>query len=418
MRVLHINTLQHGGAAQCVFRLNKALLQEGVDSRVLIAEGDIMPEGVEGAIARQDKSIWNSHRLLLRVKKKLARLGWSPVRAEKMREQLQQLNTLHFCRHQPLSLYKNIAHHPLVEWADIIHLHWVADLVDYPTFFKEVRKPIVWTLHDKYPAEGVQHYTSAFFPLPEKLKAFDSRCKTIKRRGVEKARNMTLVAISEPMADACKQSDILKRFPVTHIHNGVDTNIFRPYDKGAVRKELGLDREACIFLFSAYVLHDPNKGLDRILQALEKIGTPRKMLLCVGKPSNEQQPVTSIPVIQTGLLTSQSMMAKYYAAADYFVQCAYEESFGQTVIEAMACGTPVISTPCGIAPELVHPFNGVLCKGYDSDAIAMGITEAMGNHYESHAIRQYILDHYRYELIAKQYIELYGKCKKQITSDR
>ena len=415
MRVLHINTLQHGGAAQCVFRLSNALIREGVDSRVLIAEGDTLPEGVRGAVARQDRHFWNNHRLLRRVKDRLARLGVWLVRAERMQEQLRRLNTPYLCRHQPLTLYRNIAHHPLVEWADVIHLHWVADLVDYPTFFKEVRKPIVWTLHDKYPAEGVQHYTSAFFPLPEKLKAFDSRCKTIKRRGVEKARNMTLVAISEPMADACKQSDILKRFPVTHIHNGVDTNIFRPYDKGAVRKELGLDREACIFLFSAYVLHDPNKGLDRILQALEKIGTPRKMLLCIGKPSNEQQPVTSIPVIQTGLLTSQSMMAKYYAAADYFVQCAYEESFGQTVLEAMACGTPVVSTPCGIAPELVRPFNGVMCRGYSHDAIAQGIAEALATSYDALAIRQYIVDHYRYELIAQQHIGLYGKVRRKRT---
>lgn len=413
MRVLHINTLQHGGAAQCVFRLSNALIREGVDSRVLIAEGDTLPEGVRGAVARQDRHFWNNHRLLRRIKDRLARLGVWLVRAEKMQEQLRRLNTPYLCRHQPLSLYRNIARHPLVEWADVIHLHWVADLVDYPTFFREVQKPLVWTLHDKYPAEGVQHYTSSFYPLPEHLRAFDALCRTIKRRGVARARNLSLVAISEPMAAVCRQSDVLREFPMTLIHNGVDTTIFRPYDKRAVREELGLDQDARIFLFSSYILYDSNKGLDRLLRALEQTAVPRLVLVCVGKADNGQLPATSVPVVQTGLLTSQTTMAKYYAAADYFVQCAYEESFGQTVLEAMACGTPVVSTPCGIAPELVRPFNGVMCRGYGPDAIAQGIAEALATSYDAQAIRQYIVDHYRYELIAQQHIGLYGKVRRK-----
>lgn len=414
MKVLHINTLQSGGSAWCAMRLNKALNREGVESRMLMAEGDTMPDGVEGAIASQDRIIWNTNVVLEIVKKALAFMGWWLVDAEKTQRQLRKSNTDGLFLHQPLTFYKNIAHHPLVEWADIIHLHWVADFVDYPTFFKEVRKPIVWTLHDKYPAVGVQHYSSDFFPVPEKLRAIDTLSRTIKRRGVEEASHLSLVAISEPMLDVCKQSDVLKGFPVTLIHHGVDIDIYHPYDKQVARKELGLDQQACIFLYSAYAIHDPNKGLDRLIQALEKTAVPNKMLLCIGGLFGQQKPVPSFPIILTGMIDSQSEMAKYYAAADYFVQCAYEESFGQTVIEAMACGTPVISTPCGITPELVRPFNGVMCNGYDSEALAVGIGEALKSHYEGDEIRQYIIDHYRSDLIAKQYIALYGKCIRQL----
>ena len=414
MRVLHINTLRDGGAAWCVFRLSKALAREGVESRVLIAEGEAMPEGVEGEIAVKDRSIWNTNRYLRSIKKRLSRLGWWLVDYEKMEKRFNKLNTAHVCSHQPLSQYKNIAHHPLVEWADVIHLHWVAGFVDYPTFFKEVRKPVVWTLHDKYPAEGVQHYSSDYFPVPEEMRDLDSLCRRIKRRGVEKAFNLNLVAVSATMLDVCRQSDVLRGFPVTLIHNGVDVDVYCPCDKQAARKELGLDREACIFLFSSYYIHDRNKGLDRIVRALEQTEIPNKVLVCVGKFLNELIPTSSFPIVIAGLLGSQSKMAGYYAAADYFVQCSYEESFGQTVIEAMSCGTPVVSTPCGISPELIRPSNGVICKGYDSDAIAAGIAEALKHRYDGDAIRQYISAHYSYDLIAKQYMELYRKVQETV----
>ena len=414
MRVLHINTLRDGGAAWCVFRLSKALAREGVESRVLIAEGEAMPEGVEGEIAVKDRSIWNTNRYLRSIKKRLSRLGWWLVDYEKMEKRFNKLNTAHVCSHQPLSQYKNIAHHPLVEWADVIHLHWVAGFVDYPTFFEEVRKPIVWTLHDKYPAEGVQHYSSDYFPVPEEMREFDSLCRRIKRRGMEKAFNLNLVAVSATMLDVCRQSDVLRGFPVTLIHNGVDVDVYRPSDKQAARKELGLDREACIFLFSSYYIHDRNKGLDRIVRALEQTEIPNKVLVCVVMFLNELIPTSSFPIVIAGLLGSQSKMAGYYAAADYFVQCSYEESFGQTVIEAMSCGTPVVSTPCGISPELIRPSNGVICKGYDSDAIAAGITEALKHRYDSEEIRQYISAHYSYDLIAKQYIEQYRKVQETV----
>jgi glycosyltransferase involved in cell wall biosynthesis len=414
MRVLHINTLRDGGAAWCVFRLSKALAREGVESRVLIAEGEAMPEGVEGEIAVKDRSIWNTNRYLRSIKKRLSRLGWWMEDYEKMEKRFNKLNTARIWPHQPLSQYKNIAHHPLVEWADVIHLHWVAGFVDYPTFFEEVRKPVVWTLHDKYPAEGVQHYSSDYFPVPEEMRDLDSLCRRIKRRGMEKAFNLNLVAVSATMLDVCRQSDVLRGFPVTLIHNGVDIDVYRPCDKQAARKELGFDREACIFLFSSYYIHDRNKGLDRIVRALEKTEIPNKVLVCVGMFLNELIPTSSFPIVIAGLLGSQSKMAGYYAAADYFVQCSYEESFGQTVIEAMSCGTPVVSTPCGISPELIRPSNGVICKGYDSDAIAAGIAEALKHRYDGEAIRQYISARYSYDLIAKQYIEQYRKVQETV----
>lgn len=409
MKILHINTCQNGGAAWCAIRINKALVAEDVESRMLFADGLSMPDGIHGAIAEPDENIWEKYRLLWIMNKILARLGWHIRNVDRMKNLLNQANTSHLFLHQPFSEYRNIAHHPLVEWADIIHLHWVSDFIDYPSFFKEVKKPIVWTLHDKYPAMGVQHFGSHLFqPLPDGLRELDAQCKKIKREGVTKSFNMNLVAISEKMVEICKDSDVLKGFPVVLIHNGVDTATFRPYDKQTCRKELGLLPDATIFLFSSYSISDERKGLDRIIVALEKIDIPNKMLVCIGNiPFGYSAPEASFPIIVTGQVTNQVKMTKYYSAVDYFLQGSYEEAFSQTPLEAMACGTPVISTPCSGATDLIRPFNGVICNGYDSNAIAAAITVVWKKDYDADVIRQHIIDNYNYDKIARQYIDLY-----------
>lgn len=408
MNILHINTHQQGGAALCAIRINNALVQEGVCSKMLFAEGEGMPEGVKGAVAEPDQCIWKRNRLLRKLRKILMHFPWK-MNAEIMQKKLKEANKHDLYIHHPFSDYKGIAHHPLVEWADIIHLHWVSGFVDYPSFFCEVKKPIVWTLHDKNPIVGIQHFNSRYYPVPSELKDLDSYCLRIKRNSVAKAKKIIVVAISESMVEECKSSCVFCGFPVALIHNGVDTSVFHPYGKEITRKELGIDSKAKVFLFSSYGIQDKNKGFDRLLKAMEKVDVLNKVLVCIGAYSADSIPHTSFPVFFTGTLADQEKIAKYYSAADFFLQCSYEESFGQTLLEAMACGTPVISTLCGVAKELILPFNGVICDGFDSEAIATGIKEAFKVEYNASEIRQYIVDNYQYDKIICQYMDLYKK---------
>lgn len=406
MKVLHINTGQVGGAALCAIRISQHLLREGVDSRMLIAESKTLPQGIKGAIAEQDKHYYEKSHIFYKIIVSFKRHFPFCMTKEKLGRLAYEANVEKLSIHIPLTNYTDICHHPLVEWADVIHLHWVAGFIDYPSFFKNVKKPIVWTLHDKYPAVGIMHFDSDFFPVPKTLRGIDRTCKKIKRKALTYAYNLNVVAISELMVDICNNSDVLKDFPVTLIHNGVDTNVFKPYDKQKMRKSLNLPATAKIFLFSACDLYDSNKGLLRAIEALEKVDAPNKMLVCIGYP-DKTPPDASFPIVQEGIINSQSMIAQYYSASDFFLQCSYEESFSQTLLEAMACGTPVVSTRSGVAPELIHPFNGILCDGFDSDAIISGIRKALSHDYDATAIRQYILNNYQYEKIAKQYINLY-----------
>ena len=75
----------------------------------------------------------------------------------------------------------------------------------------------------------------------------------------------------------------------------------------------------------------------------------------------------------------------------------------------MACGTPVISTPCSGASDLLRPFNGVLCDGFEPADLVNGIRKALAQKYDRKAIRDYIIENYDYTVIARKYIKLYER---------
>lgn len=416
MKILHINTLQNAGAAWCAMRLSGTLAQHGVESKMLFAEGNSLPAGIDGAIAERDHCFWERNFFLTRCKHLYNRLPWV-MDADKLSIMLKKAlnppsNGLYL--HIPLSFYTNICHHPLIEWADVIHLHWVAGFLDYPSFFKKINKPIVWTLHDKYPIAGLQHYNSKFFPVPEHLNEIDSLCRSIKRNGCQQASDMCIVAISESMMAACETSEIFKDIPCTLIHNGVDTNIFTPKDKQKSRADLWMEydikgispEEATVFLFSSVRIWDENKGLQRVIDALANISC-NKILVVVGNNSTDIEPHASFPIICTGLVTDQQELSKIYSSADYFLQASFEETFSQTPLEAMSCGVPVITTPVSGASDLVRSFNGVICSGYSTKEIEEGIDEALSNGYDAETIRSHIVNEFSIDNIATKYLKLY-----------
>ena len=415
MNILHINTENSsGGASLCAKRICDAQRKHGIDARMLVAQGQEETFICKTTPDKKKKDIWYSNPLLGHIKHILMRMPWF-WDEEKVRIELrkaQENTTERPYIHLPYSYFKNLTSHPLLEWADIIHLHWVPEFIDYLTFFKKAKKPIVWTFHDKHPTVGLMHYNSKFFPLPYAYKRVNDAVVNIKAKALRHAKtNIHLVAISEMMLDICAKSPVTKGFTTTLIHNGVDENIFIPHDKLIARKKYEIPEDATLFLFSSCCIWDKNKGLDRIITALETLSLPNIYLICIGEDEGKSAPKTSFRIIQTGKIDNQNYIAELYSASDFFMLSSYEEAFAQTPLEAMACGTPVISTPCSGATDLIRVFNGVICKGFDSNAIADGIKLAMEHKrtqgYSATIIRDYIIKNYSYDIISNQYINLY-----------
>ena len=97
----------------------------------------------------------------------------------------------------------------------------------------------------------------------------------------------------------------------------------------------------------------------------------------------------------------------------FFVLASSQETFAQVPLEAMACGTPVVASPCGVIPELINDQNGIICKDFTVESLVEGIQAAMNRHYDRERIRKDVVERFSYEKIAEQYVNLYESILKK-----
>lgn len=408
MRVVHINKLLDGGAAWCAIRINNALQRKGLESSMIVMDnktGNIIDSNI--TIAERDLIYRTSRNFLLRMIMKIIKILIRPSFEYYKYKRIEAEKHANIFFTSPLTEYKSLVKHPLVKNADIIHLHWVSDFVDFPSFFKNIDKPVVWTIHDENPGLGGFHYSLQKKNAPKEYLNLDKKYEEIKRKAINGRNRPYLVAISEKMRIFFKNNKILGECPVTLIHNGVDGESFVKKDRILSRKKLQLPLDKKIFLFSSYKIDDPRKGLSLLLDALSYFHDDSFLLVCLGKCDNI--PSTCVNIRCEGLITGNEMLSMYYSAADFFILSSFQEAFAQTPLESMSCGTPVIAFPCSGVPELINEQNGIICDDFTVEALIKGIKEALGKTYNRDDIRKYVLSHFSYDIIAQQYIQLYNK---------
>lgn len=404
MKVVHINTTPDGGAGWCAKRICKALQKEGIEVSMLLKSGD---EQLDVAVAQVDY-IYRKHRFkLLNSIFKQIRVILRPRFAYFKRKMRKANRKNYVFITSPLSEYQSLYRHPLVQEADIIHLHWVGDFVDLPSFFSHVHKPIVWTIHDQNPGMGSFHFQISL-TIADSAHLWINQCfSRIKKKAVNGNNKPYLVAISQAMADFFKSNDILGECPIKVIHNGVDGTVYKMCDKQAVRRKYGIPQDKIVFAFSSYFLEDERKGLALLIEALNKVSRKDIMLICIG--SYQSRPMADFEIKCTGLVDDTDLLSELYSAADYFVLSSFQEGFAQTPLEAMSCGTPVVAFPCSGVSELINETNGIKCSDFTVEALKEGLNEAMSVKYDRDTIRRDVLQRFGYDVIAKQYIQLYNE---------
>lgn len=404
MKIVHITKLPEGGASWCAMRISHALAQQGIESKMLLMQGT---PNKDISIADIDWLYKEHKNILIRLIMKVIRLILRPKleRLIYLRKKAAKNGNTFFT--SPITAYTNIINHPLIKDADIVHLHWVSDFIDFPSFFKKVDKPIVWTIHDENPGLGGFHYALHKETASKEYLALDKEYETIKHKAVNGKNRPHLVAISQMMYSFFENNKILKNCPITLIHNGVDGENFFKKDKILSRKKLHLPIDKKIFLFSSYKIDDPRKGLTLLLEALSYFHDESFLLVCLGKCDNI--PSTDTNIRCEGLITGNNMLSMYYSAADFFMLSSFQEAFAQTPLESMSCGTPVVAFPCSGVPELINDHNGIICDDFTVEALIKAIKEALSKTYDRDGIRQYVLSHFSYDVIAQQYIKLYNE---------
>lgn len=300
----------------------------------------------------------------------------------------------------------NLMHSRWVEWADVIHLHHVGDYIDYPSFFGGVGcKPVVMTLHDENFFYGLAYYESHL----QREHPLERYYAELKRKAFSQAQNMGIVLLSEYFKEKFDGHELLDGRDVRVINNAVDAATYHPIQKTEARRRLGFSSDDTLIAFSANSISDPRKGLDKLSEAVARIGNPRMKILAAGQNIHHR----SWPnVIGMGFKDTAESLCEVFSACDFFVMPSMQEAFALTPMQAMACGLPVVAFPVSGTSELINEHNGVVCTDFTVEALKEGIMTLMSRTYHAATIRHDIANRFSPVAIAQKYCSLYNDLLK------
>ena len=203
---------------------------------------------------------------------------------------------------------------------------------------------------------------------PQTLFDFSYLMFNLKKRWFTGVENLTLVTPSQWLADLTRQS-FLKEYPVQVIRNGIDLSVFRPVESD-FRRRHGIPDDAHLVLGVAFDW-GIRKGLDVFVELAKRLD-PSYQIVLVGTDDalDRELPARILSIHRT---QNQQELAGIYAAADVFVNPTREDNFPTVNLEALACGTPVITFRTGGSPEALDETCGSVVSCDDTDALAREI---------------------------------------------
>lgn len=317
----------------------------------------------------------------------------------------------------------------LIKDADIINLHWInggfLSLKSLKKISKQ-KKPIVWTLHDMWAFTGGCHYASdckqfvdhcsncpSLFFKSERdssYKIYESKLELFQQL------NLTFITCSNWLAEEASKSRLLKDKKIFVIPNPLGTEIFKPVDQKIARERLELPLNKKIILIGAMNLKDERKGFRFLIEALNILKNFRLHfdfeLVVFGKLNEESLQKIPIKTHQLGKLKNEDEIIYAYNSADVYVAPSLQDNLPNTVMEAMACGIPVVAFNVGGIPDMIeHNVNGVLATPRSSKELADGIKlllsdDDLRNAFSINA-RDKVVKNFDEKIIAEKYFEVY-----------
>jgi glycosyltransferase involved in cell wall biosynthesis len=291
---------------------------------------------------------------------------------------------------------------PGIPDSDVLMLYWVTrGLLGIKQIGRLLAtgKPVIWRLSDMWPFTGGCHYSQACVryeqhcgECPQLSSSRSSDLSAWLHRAKRRhwaGGNLTIVAPSSWMAEKARRSSLFADRTVKVIPTGVDCNLFRPIPKETARNILGLPLDRPLILYGATsALSDPRKGGDLAVRAYVRAfesSAQIPVLIVFGSMSRPAGIPDHMPVQALGIIRDESMLALIYSACDVFVAPSREENLANSVLEAMACGLPVLSMNVGGMSDAIEDGrNGRLVDPAAPEALADRLRELI----EDKALRE------------------------------
>lgn len=312
---------------------------------------------------------------------------------------------------------------------DVINCHWICSGFLQIETLAKFKKPIVWTLHDMWPFTGGCHYsqecdryTKSCGACPQLNSQWDfdlSRWVWRRKKSAWRNLNLTLVTPSQWLADCARASSLFKDKRVHIIPNGLDIQRYKPVEKLLAKSLLNLPTTKKIVLFGAVnPTSDRRKGFHLLLPALQRLSATdwedSLELVVFGSSQPIDPPHFGLNASYVGRLSDDISISLLYAAADVFVAPSVQDNLPNTVMEALACGTPCVAFKIGGMPDMIeHQQNGYLAQPYEPNDLAAGIAWILGDQERYQKLcdraREKAVQEFSLELQAQRYLELFNE---------
>ncbi len=329
-----------------------------------------------------------------------------------------------------------LLNHELIKESDIIHLHNLHGgyFNPFSILFLSKKKPVVWTLHDMQALTGHCAHSLEC----EKWIEGCSECPALglypavsadatfslwkDKKFIYENSDFTLTVPSQWLKGKISKS-ILKNKRCEFIPNGVDTDIFKPGNKRLLRKKYNIPENAFIMggIAEGGTLSNPWKGGDYTIKAVEKIFNeiPNSFFLNIGAKSQED----NARIINIPSINDDNLLSEIYSLMDVNLVTSIADNAPLVVLEALACGLPVVSFSTGGIPEMIrHGETGFISEYKNVDKITakvikLGKDKNLIKKFSENA-REDVLKRFDINKITEQYINLYNDSIKNFTPSK
>jgi glycosyltransferase involved in cell wall biosynthesis len=403
LRVLQVNTLDHGGGAERVaWMLFEAYRERGLDSWLAVGKkfGDD-PRVLRVADFAQPSAWtrgWGRAEAWMRPRSwRLSRLLAAAAEPGRWRDTARGLEDFRHPGAWRLPEMTPAQEEALSEPPDIIHCHNLHggyfDLRALPRLSRQI--PLVLTLHDAWLLSG--HCAHSFdcerwrtgcghcpdLTIPPAIPRDATAENWARKQRIFAESRLFVSAPSRWLLEKAQSSILAPAIAEARvIPNGVDLSVFHPADRAAARAELGLPPDARVLLFTAHGIRENVWKDYRLLReavaiVAERLRGEQILFLALGEEAPEET-VGAATIRFVPFQPDPAHVARYYQAADVYLHAARVENFPNTVLEALACGTPAVATAVGGIPEqLEHEVSGLLTPPGDAAAFAEAVVRVL-----------------------------------------
>ena len=311
--------------------------------------------------------------------------------------------------------------------ADIINLHWVQWEMLSIEDIGNIEKPIVWTVHDMWPFCGAEHYTTD----DRYLEGYLSKNRPSQESGIDLNRlvwnkkrkyfknSFCYVGNSRWTTDRLNDSLLCGKSRLKTIGIPLDMSQWSPVDKEVARRVIGTPEDAKVICFGAIGgAQDERKGATQMKAAIARIadaGIPKLELHLFGASDFDIFTDAKLKIVCHGRLNDVLALKVVYAAADLMIVPSLQEAFGQTALEASACGTPVAAFNVGGLSDIIEDgVSGRLVDSLTGEALGDAIIELLNSGQlceMGRAARKIVSSRFGATLVGEQYRDLYSQIK-------